>query len=85
MDNVAKDAKLNELKAQLDEVSTVRDQLVEQVCKVEKDTQKALANKKNRYLRELNKVKDTKKVEIKVLEKKMEDAEDRGYAEGEQA
>jgi len=53
------------------------------VSSAETDKQKAAAELKDKYLRELAKLERKKNDEITKLEKKIKDAEDRGYKEGE--
>lgn len=79
-----KEAKLQVLKASLVELSAANEKLTEQVSAVEADKQKALAERKDQYLRELAKLEKKKDAEIAELQKKMEDAEDRSFKEGEE-
>lgn len=73
------------MKASLAELNVEKEALRKLVHSVEMNKQKALAEKKDRYLCELTKLERSKNAEIKALEKKMEDAKNRGYAEGKQA
>ncbi|CAL5431935.1 unnamed protein product [Camellia sinensis] len=58
-------------------------QLTGLVTSADADKQKALAVMKDKYLRELAKLDGKKSAEIEEPKKKAEDAEDRGYKEGE--
>ncbi|GMP36610.1 hypothetical protein CsSME_00008684 [Camellia sinensis var. sinensis] len=78
-----KTTKLNEAKQNMTELESEIAQLTELVNSAEADKQKALAERKDKYLRELVKLEKKKDVEITELQKKMEDAEDHGYKEGE--
>ncbi|XP_028076230.1 uncharacterized protein LOC114278404 [Camellia sinensis] len=78
-----KTVELNEAKQQMAELQSEVARLTGLVDLAEVDKQKALTEQKDRYLRELAKVEQTKKAEITELEKKIGDAEDRGYKEGE--
>ncbi|GMP92031.1 hypothetical protein CsSME_00042432 [Camellia sinensis var. sinensis] len=79
-----KEAELKAQKTSLAELSAEKEKLVELVCVAEVEKQKAPTEKKDRYLRELAKIEKKKNAEIKELQKKMEDAEDRGFKEGEE-
>ena len=76
-----KTAELNEAKQQMAELQSEVARLTGLVDLAEVDKQKALTEMKDRYLRELAKVEQNKKAEITELEKKIGDAEDRGYKE----
>ncbi|THG11146.1 hypothetical protein TEA_016389 [Camellia sinensis var. sinensis] len=78
-----KTAELEEARKQLAELRTENGCLTGLVSSAEADKQKAAAVVKDKYLRELAKLKGKKNTEITKLEKKLEDAEDRGFKEGE--
>ncbi|GMQ09211.1 hypothetical protein CsSME_00052670 [Camellia sinensis var. sinensis] len=79
----AKAAELKKAKLKLAELESKNLWLTELVNAVEADKQKALAEKKDHYLRELAKLEKKKNAEVTELRKKIEDAEDRGFKEGE--
>lgn len=79
----AKSAELDEAKKRMAELQIEVVRLIGQVTSADVDKQKALAVMKDKYLLELAKLERKKKAEIVKLEKKVEDAEDRGYKEGE--
>ncbi|XP_028082655.1 uncharacterized protein LOC114283977 [Camellia sinensis] len=76
-------AELQEAKKKMTRLTTEVARLTELVNSAEGDKQKALAELKDHYLRELAKIEKKKGAKIAELEKKMEGAEDRGYKEGE--
>ena len=78
-----KTAKLNEAKLKMAKLQSEVARLTGLVDLAEVDKQKALTELKDRYLRELATVEQNKKAKITELEKKIGDAEDRGYKEGE--
>ncbi|GMP48376.1 hypothetical protein CsSME_00015749 [Camellia sinensis var. sinensis] len=80
----AKDAELKALKTNLAVLATEKEKLAELVNAAETVKQKAPAEKKDRYLRELAKIEKKKNAEIQELQKKMEDVEDQGFKEGEE-
>ncbi|GMQ00145.1 hypothetical protein CsSME_00047353 [Camellia sinensis var. sinensis] len=82
-DASAKAAELKEAQLKLVELESENKCLTKLVDATETDKQKALAEKKDRYLRELAKLERKKSAEITELQKKMEDAEDRGFKERE--
>lgn len=77
-----KTVELNEAKQKMTELQSEVARLTGLVDLAEVDKQKALTELKDRYLRELATVKQNKKAEITELEKKIGDAEDRGFKEG---
>ncbi|GMP48022.1 hypothetical protein CsSME_00015524 [Camellia sinensis var. sinensis] len=79
-DNKAKTAELTKLKAALEAAEAECDTLSQKVARAEEDKQRAVQLTKARYLAELHKLQDAHKVE---RDKAVDDAEDRGYAEGE--
>lgn len=79
----AKSAELEESKQKMAELQTEIARLTGLVNSAEADKQKAAAVLKDKYLRELAKLKKKKDAEITKLEKSLEDAEDRGYKKGE--
>ncbi|GMP58739.1 hypothetical protein CsSME_00022301 [Camellia sinensis var. sinensis] len=83
VDANAKATELNEAQLKLTELESENMRLTELVNAIEADKQEALAKKKDRYLRELAKLEKKKNVDVTKLKTKMEDAEDRGFKEGE--
>ncbi|GMP96032.1 hypothetical protein CsSME_00044852 [Camellia sinensis var. sinensis] len=78
-----KTAELNQVKQKMTELESENARLTKLVNTAEADKQKALAERKDRYLRELAKLERKKDAEIAKLKKNMQDAEDRSYKEGE--
>ncbi|GMP81038.1 hypothetical protein CsSME_00035888 [Camellia sinensis var. sinensis] len=78
-----KAAELKVSQQKVAELETEVARLTGLVTSVDADKQKALAVMKDKYLRELAKLEAKKNAEITKLEKKLEDAEDRGFKEGE--
>ncbi|XP_028122413.1 uncharacterized protein LOC114319591 [Camellia sinensis] len=78
-----KAAELKASQQKVAELETEVARLTGLVTSVDADKQKALAVMKDKYLRELAKLEGKKSAEITKLEKKLEDAEDRGFKEGE--
>ncbi|GMP52527.1 hypothetical protein CsSME_00018301 [Camellia sinensis var. sinensis] len=79
----SKTTKLNEAKQKMAELESEVAQLTGLVNSAEADKQKALAKWKDKYLRELAKLGKKKDAEIAELKKSANDAENRGYKEGE--
>ncbi|KAF5943684.1 hypothetical protein HYC85_017761 [Camellia sinensis] len=79
----AKNTVLEESKKKIAELQTEMACLNGLVSSAEANKRKAAAVVKDKYLRELAKLEGKKDAEIKELEKKLEDAENRGYKEGE--
>ncbi|GMQ10450.1 hypothetical protein CsSME_00053444 [Camellia sinensis var. sinensis] len=79
-DNKAKAAELQKLKAAQEASEAERDKLAERLAWVDEDKQRALQKTKARYIDELRKLRDAHKAE---LDKEVDVAEDRSYAEGE--
>ncbi|GMP68792.1 hypothetical protein CsSME_00028284 [Camellia sinensis var. sinensis] len=73
-DASAKSAKLKEAKLKMAELESENARLTKLVNAAEADKQKALAEKKDRYLCDLAKLERKKSAEITKLQKKMEDA-----------
>ncbi|GMP71369.1 hypothetical protein CsSME_00029807 [Camellia sinensis var. sinensis] len=76
-----KTAELDEARQKMTELESKTTRLTGPVNSAEVDKQKALAERKVKYVRELAKLEKKKDAEIAELQKKMEDAEDRGYKE----
>ncbi|GMP84053.1 hypothetical protein CsSME_00037737 [Camellia sinensis var. sinensis] len=66
----AKVAELKEVKAKLTELATENERLAELVNATETDKQKAVAEKKDRYLRELAKLEKRKNTEVQELKRR---------------
>ncbi|XP_028086096.1 uncharacterized protein LOC114287029 [Camellia sinensis] len=79
----SKTVELNKAKQKMAELQSEVARLTGLVDTTEADKQKLLTELKDRYLRELAKVENKKNAKITELEKKMEEAEDRGYKESE--
>jgi len=79
----SKTIELNEAKQKMAELESEVARLTGLVNLDEADKQKALAERKDKYLRELAKLAKKKDAEIAELKKNADDAEDRGYKEGE--
>lgn len=79
-DNKSKTVELEKLKIAYETVLTERDLLDEKLAKAKEEKDKAVRAKNERYLAELPKLRAIHKAELK---KEVDDAEDRGYVEGE--
>ena len=79
-ENKAQAAEIAKLKAAQEAVVAERDNLSQKVDRAEADKQRAVKSTKARYLAELRKLHDAHKEE---KDKAVDDAEDRGYAQGE--
>ncbi|GMP46613.1 hypothetical protein CsSME_00014694 [Camellia sinensis var. sinensis] len=80
---IEKTTELEEARKQIAELKTKNGRLTGLVNSAEADKQKVAAEMKNKYLRELAKLEGKKNVEIEKLKKSVDDAELRGYKEGE--
>ena len=81
----AKTAKLNQSQQRTVELEAKITHLTGLVTSANTDKQKALTEMKDKYLRELTKLEGVKDAKIKVLKKKAEDAELKGFKEGKAA
>ncbi|GMQ09681.1 hypothetical protein CsSME_00052965 [Camellia sinensis var. sinensis] len=79
-ENKAQKAEIAKLKAAQEAVEAERDILSQKVDRANEDKLRAVKSTKARYLAELRKLRDAHKVE---KDKAVDDAEDRGYAQGE--
>ncbi|GMP60066.1 hypothetical protein CsSME_00023086 [Camellia sinensis var. sinensis] len=79
-ENKTQTAEIAKLKAVPEAVEAERDMLSQKLDRVEADKQRAVKTTKARYLAELRKLRDAHKEE---KDKAVDDAEDRGYAQGE--
>ncbi|XP_028082365.1 uncharacterized protein LOC114283686 [Camellia sinensis] len=81
----AKTAELNQSQQRTAELEAEITRLTGLVTSADTDKQRALTEMKDKYLRELAKLEGVKDAEIKVLKKKAEDAELKGFKAGEAA
>ena len=81
----AKTAELNQSQQRTAELEAEITHLTRLVTLANTDKQRALTEIKDKYLLELAKLEGVKDAEIKVLKKKAEDAELKGFKEGEAA
>ncbi|GMP73123.1 hypothetical protein CsSME_00030967 [Camellia sinensis var. sinensis] len=81
----AKTAELNQSQQRTAELEAEITRLIGLVTSANTEKQRALIEMKDEYLRELAKLEGVKDAEIKVLKKKAEDAELKGFKEGEAA
>ncbi|XP_028096449.1 uncharacterized protein LOC114296358 [Camellia sinensis] len=79
-ENKAQKVEIAKLKAAQEAVAAERDILSQKVDRADEDKQRAVKSMKARYLAELRKLRDANKV---AMDKAVDDAEDRGYAQGE--
>ena len=81
----AKPTELKQSQAKMAELEAEVTRLTGLVTSANSDKQRALTEMKDKHLWELAKLESTKDAEIKELKKKADDAEQKGYKEGEAA
>ncbi|GMP70339.1 hypothetical protein CsSME_00029225 [Camellia sinensis var. sinensis] len=79
----SKTTELNEAKQKMTELESEVARLTEMVSSAKANKQKTLAERKDKYLRELVKLEKKKDAEIAEVKKSAKDAEDHGYKDGE--